>query len=197
MTLRIYTRTGDDGSTGLFGGARVAKDDDRIEACGAVDALNASLGAALALLPTPAAGGAAPMAAALAHTQHLLFTLGTTLGTPAAVAAKMPGLPALEANPAAFMEAHIDALEAQLPPLKHFILPGGSPLAAALHLARASCRCAERRVVRLARQQGAVPPACLLLLNRLSDLLFVMARAANQLAKRGDVVWDKAAVAPS
>jgi cob(I)alamin adenosyltransferase len=167
---RIYTRTGDQGSTGLFGGERVAKDSARIEALGAVDETNAAIGLARALLNIEP-----DLERMLDRIQHLLFDLGADLASPGQ--SRRVG-----AARTARLEADIDRLEAQLEPLKAFILPGGAPAAAALHLARTVCRRAERAVVAVGEE-----PEALIFLNRLSDLLFVAARWANR--DRGDVLW--------
>jgi len=180
---RIYTRTGDAGETGLFGGGRVPKDDPRVAAYGEVDELNAALGFALALEPQELARDL------LERVQRDLFTVGAELATPdrARLAKALPGEPIGEPEIAA-LERAIDAHEANLATLTQFILPGGTPKAAALHLARTVCRRAERAVVPLARA-GAAPPALVRYLNRLSDLLFVLARAANAAAGRPEVTW--------
>lgn len=177
--MKIYTKTGDDGSTGVFGGPRVAKDDPRIEAYGTVDELNAALGLARsAALP-------ADLDALVDRMQHELFDLGAELATPDP--AKF-NLRILGPTQITALESAIDEFEAQLPKLQQFILPGGSPAAAQLHAARTICRRAERRIVSLA---GLEPIASELIvyLNRLSDLLFVLARVANARAGRGDVAW--------
>ena len=180
---RIYTRTGDAGETGLFGGERVPKDDPRVAAYGEVDELNAALGLALALAPQEQSREL------LERVQRDLFTVGAELATPdrARLAKALPGEPIGDPEIAA-LERAIDAHEAQLTALSNFILPGGTPKAAALHLARTVCRRAERAVVPLARD-GAAPPAVVRYLNRLSDLLFVLARAANAAAGRPEVTW--------
>jgi len=179
---KIYTKTGDAGETGLFGGGRVAKDDLRIEACGAVDELNAALGVARAR-------GADPeLAALLAPAQEALFTVGSELATPEGARARA-AVPPIDPAWVAALEGAIDRLEAELPPLRHFVLPGGSGAAADLHLARAVCRRAERRVVALHHRQP-VAPGALALLNRLSDFLFVAARAANHRAGAAEILWD-------
>lgn len=180
--MKIYTRAGDDGTTGLLGAGRVSKDDPRIESYGTVDELNAVLGTARAAAVDPAAD------AELARLQDDLFAVGAALADPDprgkfhnAVA------PALGAR----LEAEIDAMEAELPPLSRFILPGGTPAAAQLHLARTICRRAERLVVRLDRTpDGLVPPNLVAYLNRLSDLLFVLARAVNHRAGVEDTPWS-------
>ena len=181
--MKIYTKTGDGGETGLFGGGRVPKDDLRVEAYGQVDEVNAALGLALALEP-------AEFEATLLQTvQRDLFTIGAELSSPdpAKLAKTHPG-PLIGARQVAALETVIDRHEEQLAPLKSFILPGGTPKAAALHVARTVCRRAERSAVALAR---AVPvsPAIVTYLNRLSDLLFVLARAVNKRAGRSDIVW--------
>ncbi len=180
MSVRIYTRTGDGGETGLYGGTRVRKSDLRIEALGAVDEANAALGAARALIAAnsdPAEGALDPILEAM---QHRLFDLGADLAQPGAAGrATRTQVDALEAA--------IDHLEKDLEPLRAFILPGGSPLGAALHLARTVARRAERSAARLADGGEAVDPVALMYLNRMSDLLFVAARHANR--KSGDVPW--------
>ncbi len=181
----IYTKTGDDGSTGLFGGGRVPKDDPRVESYGEVDELNAALGFALALA-SPADG---ELARWLTDIQNQLFTVGSVLATPPESKAAS-ALPALDPSWAARFEAAIDAFDSELPPLREFILPGGTALASALHLGRTVCRRAERRVVALVRE-GKVTPLAVVYLNRLSDFLFVLARVANRRAQVADVAWRK------
>ena len=173
---RIYTRTGDDGTTGLADGSRAAKDSARIAAIGEVDELNSALGVLLAeTLP-------GNVDAALAGVQHDLFDLGGELS--------VPGHTIISASHVARLERALDSLNEALPPLEDFILPGGSRAAAAAHLARAVCRRAERALVTLAREES-VPPALLQYLNRLSDLLFVAARAINRESGNGDVLWQQ------
>jgi len=174
---RIYTKTGDRGETGLFGGGRVPKDDPRVAAYGDVDELNAAIGFAAALEPQ------AFDAAFLETIQRDLFTIGAELASPDPAKAPHIGEPQI-----GMIEHMIDGHEAKLPPLKNFILPGGTPKAAAFHLARTVCRRAERAVVALSHDAD-VSPAILQYLNRLSDLLFVLARAANAQAGRPDVQW--------
>ena len=180
---RIYTKQGDGGETGLFGGERVPKDDARVEAYGEVDELNAALGVAIVQVPEGFER------ALFEIIQRDLFTIGAELASPdpAKVDKALPG-PRVGEPQVAALEKAIDTHEAQLPPLKSFILPGGTAKAAALHLARTVCRRAERAVVALARG-AAVSPAILKYLNRLSDLLFVLARAANAQASRPDTKW--------
>ncbi len=181
--MKIYTKTGDRGDTGLFGGPRVSKDAPRIEAYGTVDELNSLLGVTRSLLQTGAVD------TLLEQIQNELFSLGAQLATPDPVAHQMQliGPPQV-----ASLEAAIDRFEAGLAPLTQFILPGGSPAAAQLHLARTVCRRAERRVVTLV-QNASEPVAgdLLVYLNRLSDLLFVLAREVNRGSGRGDVPWRK------
>lgn len=177
---KIYTKTGDGGDTGLFGGGRVGKDDARVEAYGQVDELNAVLGLVRA-------GGAGKLDALLQTLQDQLFTVGSVLATPAdSKAAKL--VPPIQAEWIAAMERAIDQFDGELPALTSFILPGGSQPAALLHLARTVCRRAERRVVPLLRA-GQVEPEVVVFLNRLSDLLFTMARVANHRAGVRDVPW--------
>ena len=179
---RIYTRAGDDGSTGLGFGGRVAKDALRVECYGTVDELNSCLGAARA------AGLPVELDADLARIQNELFHLGSDLCVPEAEKERHP-VPRVEERHVAALEALIDRWNESLPPLENFVLPGGAPAAAALHVARTVCRRAERLLVALARQE-AVGLATLPYLNRLSDALFVLARAANRLGGRPDVLWD-------
>jgi len=181
--MAIYTRTGDSGETGLFAGPRVAKDMPRIEACGAIDELNAGLGVVRAEHLD------AEVDRLLDRIQHELFAIGAELATPDPVA---HGFRWIAPQHVKALEADIDRCEPSLPPLEQFILPGGSRAASLLHLARTVCRRAERRLVALVRaSQEPVSPVLLAYLNRLSDLLFVLARAENQRAGRGDVAWRK------
>lgn len=177
---RIYTRTGDKGLTRLASGAPVSKADPRVEAYGAVDEANACLG--LVRLHT---GGDAALDAILARAQNELFDLGADLATPG----DNPGALRIVQSQVDRLEQEIDLLNAELAPLSSFVLPGGSPAAAALHLARTICRRAEREVVRLAAIEGErVEEPALRYLNRLSDLLFVASRWANGRGA-GDVLW--------
>ena len=173
---RIYTRTGDAGTTGLASGARVAKDAPRIEAIGAVDELNSVLGALLAE-PLPER-----LRACLDGVQNDLFDLGGELS--------LPGHAIMSAGHVARLERELDRVNAGLAPLKDFILPAGTRGAALAHVARAVCRRAERRVVTVARKQKTAP-ALTAYLNRLSDLLFVVARALNRAEGRPDVLWKQ------
>ena len=172
---KIYTRTGDDGGTGLGDGSRTEKDSLRIEAIGTVDELNSAVGI---LLADPLSES---VQSTLTDAQHTLFDLGGELC--------IPGTTVITEDSVATLEQALDALNADLPPLKEFILPGGSPAAAACHLARAICRRCERRVHSLSKA-GPVNPAVLQYLNRLSDLLFVMARHLNRIAGIPDVLWQ-------
>jgi len=172
---KIYTRSGDDGSTGLGDGARVAKHSARIEALGAIDELNSQLGLLLTEPNLPAT-----TQAMLTRIQHELFELGGELS--------IPNYTRIDAAMVTQLEQELDALNDALPPLREFILPGGSRAAALCHVARAVCRRAERRLAALA-QQEAVSPAALMYLNRLSDLLFVLCRALNQALGVPDVLW--------
>ena len=176
--MKIYTKTGDAGETGLFGGGRVPKDDPRVQAYGDVDELNAALGAAIAQGP-----GDFELAA-LQTIQRDLFAIGAELATPDAAKQRAK----VTTNQVETLERLIDAHEATLAPLKNFILPGGTLKAAAFHVARTTCRRAERAVVALARDQQ-IDPLIVHYLNRLSDLLFVLARAVNKQAGRADIAW--------
>jgi len=187
MTLKIYTKTGDRGETGLFGGQRVAKDHARVEAYGDVDELNSLLGVAIAQLQGT---GETAMAEALGSVQSDLFTVGANLATPAPEdgGRESSFIPVLPEGRVQALEAWIDAAEEELEPLKSFVLPGGTGAAAYLHLARTVCRRAERRVVALSHQ-ATVGEEWLVYLNRLSDLLFTLARLANRRAGVEDVPW--------
>ena len=178
---RIYTKTGDAGETGLFGGGRVPKDDARVDAYGEVDELNAAIGLARSMDAPP------ELDALLATLQDQLFTVGATLATPKSAKASSY-IPKLDPAWVEAMEQKLDAFAEALPPLTSFILPGGSKAASALHLARTVCRRAERRVVPLARA-GEVEAQIVVYLNRLSDLLFSAARMANLRAGVQDVAW--------
>lgn len=179
--MKIYTKTGDDGSTGLFGGQRVPKHDARVAAYGTVDELNSAIGVALAC------GGDDELHGMLLARQSELFSLGAML---ASGDGKDTG--GVKEDWCLSMESQIDALDAQLPQLRNFILPGGTELAARLHLARTVCRRAEREVsaLRVARPKDAprLAPA-VKYLNRLSDWLFTLARAANKRAGYEDIPW--------
>jgi cob(I)alamin adenosyltransferase len=182
--MKIYTKRGDAGKTDLFGGERVGKDALRVAAYGDVDELNASVGVAAA------AGSDPELADSLASIQSALFDLGASLATPDAAHREKAGVLGVNATDIERLESLIDQLEAGLEPLKTFILPGGSAAAAAFHVARTVCRRAEREVVRLAGVEGeSVEQASLRYLNRLSDLLFVIARHENARQGVADVAW--------
>lgn len=172
---KIYTRTGDDGTTGLGDGTRVAKDGARVEAYGTVDELNSAIGVLLAVPGIPA-----DIAACLLEIQHELFDLGGELC--------IPGHQAIAASHVAQLEQTLDRFNDSLPPLKEFILPGGGPAAAACHLARTIARRAERRIVSLAAVEP-VGPEAVKYLNRLSDLLFVLARVLARHERGTEVLW--------
>ena len=183
MTMKIYTRTGDEGDKGLFGGGRVTKDDPRVEAYGAVDELNAALGMARSVEMMPRVDEV------LAPVQRDLFAIGALLATPDHDKMREQLAKArIDDERIAELERAIDAGEAELEPLRAFILPGGTPKAAALHVARTVCRRAERRVITLQRTVP-LPQLAIIYLNRLSDLLFVLARVANKRAGAGEVTW--------
>jgi len=195
MAARIYTKTGDTGSTGLFGGQRVAKDDMRVEAYGAVDELNASIGAVRA----SQAIIDSEIDAILSKIQHDLFQLGADLATPTqtSTSAGKSTVRRVQPERVLVLEQAIDQFEAELTSLTRFVLPGGTAVAAALHVSRTVCRRAERRTVALAgvlngepRASGSLNPEIVRYLNRLSDLLFVLARAANSRARVPDVYWN-------
>jgi cob(I)alamin adenosyltransferase len=178
---KIYTKTGDKGETGLIGGARVGKDDPRVSACGDVDELNAALGVVRSL------GVGAELDWLLGSIQRDLFALGAQLADPRSGGATA-GKSAIEDAHGRRLEQVIDAAETGLVPLTAFILPGGAPPGAQLHLARTVCRRAERSVVALAGT-ASVNPAVLVYLNRLSDLLFTLARGENARAGRVEEEW--------
>jgi cob(I)alamin adenosyltransferase len=180
---RIYTRTGDAGETGLFGGGRISKASPRVEAYGDVDELTAQLGWALTLVAD------AQVAERVASVQPDLLVIGSHLATPARGRGRRPWLPELPAERVEEMEHWIDEAEDAMPPLDAFILPGGSPGGAALHLARTVCRRAERRVAALAAEE-AVEKWILIYLNRLSDLLFDLARLENHRSGTPEPRWE-------
>ena len=188
--VRIYTRSGDSGETSLVGGTRVAKDELRLEVLGTLDELNALLGMARSLLAGGGPEQGSRHAALVDRLQGEVFAVGAELATPSEEERGRFGIAALTEEQILGLEREIDTVEATLPPLQNFILPGGTTAAGALHLARAVCRRVERRAVALGRQDGAAQnPAVLRYLNRLSDLLFVLARAANQAQGVTDVPW--------
>jgi cob(I)alamin adenosyltransferase len=174
---KIYTRTGDDGITGLGDGTRVPKESLRVEAYGAVDEANSAIGVVLAVAMLPAA-----IKDCLTEVQHDLFDLGGELC--------IPGQRIITAAYILRLESKLDELNENLPPLKDFILPGGGPAAAACHVARAVCRRAERRCWSLARVDEVAPDA-LAYLNRLSDLLFVIARVLARHEQGGETIWRR------
>ena len=178
--MKIYTRTGDDGSTGLIGGSRVPKHDPAIECYGTVDELNAAIGVAAVVADAELAGW-------LRQVQAELFTIGSHLATPEG-SSKTASLPPLDGQWIVRLESQIDTAESSLPPLQNFILPGGTEAAARLHLARTVCRRAERLLVAFSRER-TLDPILLTYMNRLSDWLFVQARRANHLAGHADVPW--------
>jgi cob(I)alamin adenosyltransferase len=179
---RIYTRGGDDGDTSLGGGQRVKKHSLRVEAYGAVDELNSQIGLATSCGPDP------DLARVLREVQNDLFHLGSDLCVLEEDKERMP-VPRVEQRHIDALEQLMDRLTAELGPLENFILPGGSHCAALLHVARATCRRAERAVVALAEQE-AVNPLAVKYLNRLSDALFVIARQENRCRGVPDVIWD-------
>lgn len=178
--MKLYTKGGDDGTTGLFGGPRVLKNDLRVTAYGEVDELNASLGVALTLVSD------AKLTAQLRQIQSDLFIVGGELAT----AVGKSALVTVTMAHAERLEPWIDQASDAVPPLQNFILPGGTPLSANLHLARTICRRAERAVVTLT-QHESVSPAIVVYLNRLSDLLFALARHANHQAGVADIEWHR------
>lgn len=186
--MKIYTKTGDDGTTGLFGGGRVKKASARVHAYGSVDELNSCIGIARATKLDPFADGV------LAQTQVDLFTLGAELACVPGKEGNL-GMSLLHPADAHRLEHAIDEAEKELPPLKTFVLPGGSPQAAALHLARTVCRRAERDVLSM----DDIDPRddIVMYLNRLSDLLFTLARHANLKAGVEDVPWAPRAAKPA
>lgn len=182
---KIYTRTGDEGTTALFGGDRVPKDHPRIAAYGTVDEINSHVGVALAHLS--GAPGEDRLAPLLARVQDDLFVLGADLATPSDA---KPVVPRIAADHTRRLEQDIDAFEADLPSLKHFVLPGGTPAGATLHVARTSCRRAERLTIS-AGHETPVNEHAAVYLNRLSDLLFVLARWANHAAGTPETYWSQ------
>jgi cob(I)alamin adenosyltransferase len=181
--MKIYTKTGDRGDTGLFGGPRVSKDAPRIEAYGTVDELNSVLGLVRTLLEP------GDVDALVERIQNELFSLGAQLATPNPTAHQTA---LIGSSQIAALEMAIDRYEAGLEPLRQFILPGGTPTAAQLHLARTVCRRAERRLVTLVSASAEpIAEELVIYLNRLSDLLFVLAREVNRAAGQVDVPWSK------
>lgn len=191
---RIYTRTGDEGQTGLVGGARVSKNDPRIDAYGTVDELSSAIGIARAQLPA-LTGDSLRLDSWLEWTQNVLFDLGAELATPAAK--RWENMPLASEEQVAALERAIDAAEAELEPLNAFILPGGSPCGAALHFARTVCRRAERLVIALRADEPEVSGVTVRLLNRLSDALFVWARWINRKTNALELQWKAKAAPPA
>jgi len=183
--MKIYTKTGDDGTTGLFGGGRVRKSDPRIDCYGNVDELNAALGVARVVT----GGATASIGESLRRVQNELFVVGSHLATPED-SPHTRSLPLLEEAMVGRLEMEIDAAEAELEPLRNFILPGGGELGARLHVARTVCRRAERGLVDFAMDRP-VAGVIVTYLNRLSDWLFVMGRLANRREGRADMIWEK------
>ncbi|MCS6856497.1 MAG: cob(I)yrinic acid a,c-diamide adenosyltransferase [Deltaproteobacteria bacterium] len=181
--MKIYTRTGDRGETGLYGGGRVSKADPRVEAYGELDELNSVIGMVRTNLQNQAA--LAPIDMWLERIQSRLFDFGAELANPTG---KELGIPLIDDDDVAELEKAIDEVQAEVPPQRFFILPGGSRLAAELHFARCVCRRAERRLVALANV-AEVRPVLIRYLNRLSDFLFVLARLANHRLGIEDVPW--------
>jgi cob(I)alamin adenosyltransferase len=179
---RVYTKAGDSGQTALIGGEKVSKSEPRIECYGTVDELNATIGMACAALPE-----SSQLVPVLRRIQNELFNLGAQLATPDAE--RRAGMPSVEERHVEALEVECDEYNEQLPELRSFVLPGGTPAAAALHLARTVCRRAERHVVALARQAD-VPAEQLKYLNRLSDALFVFSRWVNKDAGVSEPLWE-------
>lgn len=202
--MKIYTRTGDSGTTGLFGGPRVAKDDSRIEAYGTVDELNAVLGCVRTAIeqsqdeedrlhPNQRSepGSLSTLDAKIVQVQHELFSIGAELASPHPEEFNLCVIGQDHINR---LEAWIDESESRLPPLKQFILPGGSAVASHVHLGRAVCRRAERRVISLAdavESETPISDTVIVYLNRLSDWLFVVSRDVNRRLGRHDQPWEK------
>ena len=183
--MRIYTRTGDAGNTGLFGGGRVPKNHPRVEAYGDVDELNAAIGFARSIEPMPR------IDEVLVPIQRDLFAIGALLATPDREKMRQHLEKArVDDDRVGQLERAIDDGDRELEPLRSFIVPGGTPKAAALHVARTVCRRAERRVVSLTEAGvDEIPAVVVIYLNRLSDLLFTLARVANRRAGAGEVTW--------
>jgi len=178
--VKIYTKTGDKGTTGLYGGARVSKDSPRITAYGEIDELNAVIGIVRAETPLE------PVKTVLAEIQYALFILGAELASPS----PDPKIPVITSAHVDDLERQIDVINSTVTPMRHFILPGGTRTSAFLHLARTVCRRAERATVHLASlPEETVGRWVLIYLNRLSDFLFMLARLANQLENVEDVPW--------
>ena len=182
--MKIYTKTGDSGETGLFGGKRVQKSSIRISAYGTVDELNAVIGVALCSVQNN------DVKSILGKLQNQLFTVGADLATPFEIEPKNISIPRVSNEDILTAETAIDLFEKELEPLRYFILPGGSKAAAQLHAARTVCRRTEREVVLLA-QQEEINQNIVILLNRISDLLFVLSRIENKASGFPDQKWEK------
>ncbi|GMU86249.1 MAG: ATP--cob(I)alamin adenosyltransferase [Ignavibacteriales bacterium] len=182
--MKIYTKTGDGGQTGLFGGGRVAKDSNRIEAYGTVDELNSVLG----LIPTEC--NDPKILEIISFLQNQLFNVGSDLATPLDYTSTHFSIPRVGDEQIAQAEKVIDELEAELEPLRNFILPGGTKAASYAHLARTVCRRAERRIVTLSEKEE-INKKIVIFVNRVSDLLFVLARYLNKLEGKADTPWKK------
>lgn len=183
---KIYTRTGDRGQTSLVGGTRVSKTHARLEAYGTIDELNAQLGYLAALLPADN-----QERACLLFVQHQLFVIGACLATDIQQTA-LSAESRIGEGAIARLETAIDALDAALPPLKAFVLPGGTPAAGVCHICRTVCRRAERRILSLEADEGIeVDTLIKQFVNRLSDYLFVLSRKLNNLSKNEEIIWDK------
>lgn len=179
--MKIYTKFGDSGETALYGGTRIGKDDSRIEAIGTVDELNAYIGYARTLIDDT------DLSDLMARIQNHLFAVGADLATPATHTKASEFR--ISSDFTVEMETAIDTLSEELPPLTNFILPGGCAAGAILHIARVVCRRSERRVVRLAREVN-INSEIIRSLNRLSDLLFVLARTVNFRAQTSEPIWE-------
>lgn len=182
--MKIYTKTGDKGETGLFGGKRVQKSSIRITAYGTIDELNAALGLALCYIQNE------KVKTIVQKLQHQLFVVGADLATPLEIESKNISIPRVSAEEIKVAETAIDSFEKELEPLQYFILPGGSKAAAQLHVARTICRRAEREVVLLA-QQEEINQNIVIFTNRISDLLFVLSRIENKTSGIPDQKWEK------
>ena len=182
--MKIYTRTGDKGETGLYRGGRISKDDPRIQACGAVDELNSCIGWTRAMELD------LEIDEILKRIQNNLFVIGTDLATPKAAVKPGDNVNRLPEGTHQYLEQAIDRMDEKLAPLRHFILPGGSEAASRLHIARSVCRRAEREAVTFAGVES-INPEIIKYLNRLSDLLFTLARECNRLAGREDAPYNK------
>lgn len=181
---KIYTKSGDGGTTSLFGGSRIAKDSQRIETIGAIDELNASLGVAEIAIKNK------KITDLIARVQNELFNIGASLADPDKLTKKLGKLSDFDSKNIEFLESVINELDSQLPHLRNFILPSGSEAGSRLHHSRSICRRAEREVVRLSKNEK-INPDFQIYLNRLSDLLFVLARTANKQANQKELFWEK------